>query len=132
MKKIFIYCVFFLAVSICILFAIGFGVGKYVDYQTSSIHAKYTNALKSDFKEGMSLEEAITKFPKYGAKFISLECSDGTFTKNACPDESRTHINIPLKGNFILGEGGVYIDLYFNKNKKLIGCEHYADYHRFH
>ncbi len=126
------YCVFFLASSIILLFAIGFGVGQYVNYKTSKIYTEYMNALKQDFKNGILLEEVKTKFAKYGAEFISLECSEGVFSKDSCPDEFRTHISIPLEGNLILGEGGVDIYFYFTKGKKLSSYEHYVDYYRFH
>ncbi len=132
MKKIFAYCVFLLAISIILLVAVGFGVGQYVNYKASKIHTEYMNVLNQDFTKGISLEEVKAKFPKYGAEFNCLECSEDNFSKDSCPDEFRTHISIPLEGNLILGEGGVYIYFYFTKDKKLSSYEHYVDYHRFH
>jgi hypothetical protein len=132
MKKVLTYCIFFILISIIALFAIGFGVGRYVNYTTSKIYTEYMRTLKEDFKKGISLEEVKEKFPKYGAKFISLECSEGVFSKDSCPDDFRTYISIPLEGNIILGEGGILIYFYLSKERKLDGYELYVDYDRFH
>jgi hypothetical protein len=132
MKKIVKYCILFILILIIALFAIGFGLGRYVNYKTSKIYTEYMKTLKEDFNKGISLEEVKEKFPEYGAKFTSLECSEGVFSKDSCPDDFRTFISIPLEGNIILGEGGILIYFYFTKEKKLDDYELYVDYDRFH
>ena len=131
-KKFFKYCILFILISIIALFATGFGLGRYVNYKTSKIYSEYMRTLKEDFKKGVSLEEVKKKYSKYGAEFISLECSEDVFNELACPEDFRTHISIPLEGNIILGEGYVLIYLYFTKHKKLDGYELYVGYDRFH
>ena len=132
MKKVFRYCILFILISIIALFATGFGVGRYVNYKTSKIYSEYMKILKEDFKKGIPLEEVKEKFSKYGAKFISLECSEGVFSKDSCPDDFRTQLSIPLEGNILLGKGGILIYFYFTKEKELDGYELYVDYDRFH
>ena len=132
MKKIFKYCTLFILISIIALFAGGFGLGRYVNYKTSKIYSEYMRRLKEDFKKGASLEEVKKKYPKYGAKFISLECSEGVFNELACPGAFRTHISIPLEVNIVLGEGNVLIYFYFTNEKKLDDYELYVGYDRFH
>ncbi len=131
MKKILKYSAFCIVILFIAIVAIGFGVDRYVNYNTSKIYAEYMSKLKEDFKKGISLEEVKEKYPKYGVKLISLECSEGVF-KGTCPDEFRTHISIPLEGNLILGEGGILVYFYFTKEKKLINYELFVDYDRFH
>jgi len=132
MKRALKYFLIFIVTSITFLFAIGYGVGRYENYKTAKIYSEYMHVLERDFKMGISLEDVKEQYPKYGAKFIGLECSEGVFNEYSCPDEFRTHISIPLEGNIILGEGHVLIYCYFTKENKLDSYELYVGYDRFH
>jgi len=128
MKKIIIFILIFLVVSIISWL----GLGVYVDSRLESAQNKYARLTEKDFAEGITLDEAKALFPKYGAKFNILECGNEVYSETSCPGSFRTVLVFPLEGNIILGEGYANAYLYFDNDGKFESHELIVFYVRYH